>query len=206
MMEATFIRCLAASESEALGFIPWPRVEKYVERGQVIVGRKNDDPAGFIIHGRGDGEVLRIYQAAICADARRDGRGAEMVSTVKRRATAAGKTAVWLRCAADLADARQFWEACGFYAVGTTPGGRRGHRKYRDLVIYRFDVGGLFTTPTASGHASACSDSAGKPGGVLSTPTKTGKMMNRENPQSLPPLTSSAALSAAGLGVVDHQP
>ena len=56
---------------------------------------------------------------------------------------------------------------------------------------------------TAAGHASAGSDSAGKPGGVLSTPTKTGKIMNRENAQSLPPLTSRVALSATWLGAVD---
>jgi hypothetical protein len=132
---AGFVDDLARKNSEALSYIPRPKLEHYDRSGQIIVELENGDPCGFLIHGRSP-DVMKVYQACVCYDARRWQHGLRMVDELVRRATRSGCSAIRLRCAADL-DANAFWTACGFNLVKVELGGvRRG----RTINVYRMDL------------------------------------------------------------------
>lgn len=117
---------LARKNSEALSFIPTPRLVKYAEAGQLIIQTENDEPCGFLVLGRGWPQA-RIYQACIQYDARRRDHGLALVNRAVKQATAAGCCDLRLWCANDL-DANDFWRAAEFENCGARPGGARRGR------------------------------------------------------------------------------
>lgn len=140
-----FIDDLAHKNSEALSFIPRPRLEQYADRGQILLARENDEPAGFLVFGRGWPET-RIYQACTQYDARRRQLGLDLVERLAERATADSALCVRLWCADDL-DANAFWASAGFVPVRKRAGGRRRGRVH---TLWVRDLGtGLFALPAA---------------------------------------------------------
>lgn len=118
---------LARKNSEALSFIPRPMLERYAERGQLMLAYENDDPCGFVVHGAGWPQ-LRIYQACIQYDARRREHGMALVAELAAKARLRGCHDIRLWCADDL-DSNSFWSAAGFERCGERAGGaRRGRR------------------------------------------------------------------------------
>ncbi len=89
--EITYIDSLAKKNSEALSFIPRPRLEKYLVSDQVIMATENGEPAGFLIYGSTI-PFLRIYQACVQYDARRREQGFEMVRELIARGERGGAT------------------------------------------------------------------------------------------------------------------
>jgi ribosomal protein S18 acetylase RimI-like enzyme len=139
---------LAKRNSEAISFIPSPRLEQYYENGQILVARENDEPCGFLVFGLRP--VAKIYQACIQYDARRMENGLRLVSRLIRIASSRGCDAISLWCASDL-EANHFWRAAGFRFVDQRPGGsRRGrvhNRWYMQLTptlfVYPHEAGRL---------------------------------------------------------------
>lgn len=119
---------LARKNSEALSFIPAPRIEEYAREGQLWVATENDEPCGFLIFGDGWPQT-RIYQACIQYDARRREHGMALVAALSARATAMGCTDIRLWCADDL-DSNEFWRSAGFQYCASRRGGRRRGRKH----------------------------------------------------------------------------
>lgn len=122
----SFIDGLARQNSEALSFIPTPRLEQYVERGQVLIARENEEPAGFLVFGRSWPQI-RIYQACIQYDARRRQHGLDLVERLVGIARDQSCTDVRLWCAEDL-EANEFWQLAGFERSGARTGGARRGR------------------------------------------------------------------------------
>jgi hypothetical protein len=122
---------LAKKNSEALSFIPTPRIEEYHAAGQLLLATENGEPCGFLIYGAG-WPMLKIYQACVQYDARRRNAGLEMVGRLERIAQADQRD-ISLWCADDL-EANDFWRAAGFKLVGQREGGRRRGRKHNAWV------------------------------------------------------------------------
>lgn len=119
---------LARKNSEALSFIPTPRIEQYARDGQLWVATENDEPCGFLIFGNSWPQV-RIYQACVQYDARRREHGMALVAALADRARASGCTDIRLWCADDL-ESNVFWRDAGFEYCASRRGGRRRGRKH----------------------------------------------------------------------------
>jgi GNAT superfamily N-acetyltransferase len=117
---------LAKKNSEAVSFLPRPKVEAYAADGRLLVAAENGEPCGFLIHGPLRGQ-LRIYQTCVEYDVRRRDHGLALVGELERRAVLAGCSAVRLWCADDL-EAQAFWRAAGFVPAGRRAGGQRRGR------------------------------------------------------------------------------
>jgi ribosomal protein S18 acetylase RimI-like enzyme len=129
---------LARKNSEALSFIPTPRIEQYARDGQLWIATENDEPCGFLIFGNGWPQT-RIYQACIQYDARRREHGMALVSTLADKARAMGCTDIRLWCADDL-DANEFWRAAGFEYCAARRGGRRRGRQHNLWALRLVDL------------------------------------------------------------------
>lgn len=128
---------LARKNSEALSFIPTPRIEAYARAGQLWVATENDEPCGFLIFGCGWPQI-RIYQACIQYDARRREHGMALVAALSDKAREMGCTDIRLWCADDL-DSNEFWRAAGFEYCASRLGGRRRGR-HHNLWALRLHV------------------------------------------------------------------
>lgn len=130
-----YVADLAKKNSEALSFIPTPRLEQYACAGQMLVALDNDEPCGFIVFGAGWPQ-LRVYQACIQYDTRRRDYGMALVGELVRLGREAGHTDVRLWCASDL-DANAFWSAAGFVRRAERAGGTRRGRRH---VLWAFEI------------------------------------------------------------------
>ena len=131
--------------TNALGFIPRPRLDQYESQGRILVAKENDELAGMLVHGTGRGGVMRIYQACIQYDARRREKGLRLVADLEAKAMRMGCGTVRLRCALDL-ESNAFWSAAGFSLIDVEMGGRRRGRMInvyeKPIPILRlFDLG-----------------------------------------------------------------
>ena len=117
---------LARKNSEALSFIPKPRLEQYAANGQLMIAIENGEPCGFLLHGNG-WPVMRIYQSCIQYDARRREHGFKLIALLIGKAAQHGYEAICLKCAADL-EANAFWREAGFRFIRAIPGGTRRGR------------------------------------------------------------------------------
>lgn len=131
-----FVDSLQKKYARALGFLPKPALEWYLEHGRVELVTENSDPAGYVLglgHYRWFPRMRPITQAAVCMDAQRRHLGLSLVAKVVADAQAAGQIAVQAMCAEGL-DANEFWRAAGFVLIGhTRPGNQRG----RDILCWR---------------------------------------------------------------------
>lgn len=117
---------LAKKNSEALSFIPLPKLELYAGSGQIMLATENDDPCGFVVHGS-NWPQLRIYQACIQYDARRREHGLALVERLVAKGMVTGCQDLRLWCADDL-EANSFWGAAGFSPHAQRTGGKRRGR------------------------------------------------------------------------------
>lgn len=135
---------LAKRNSEALSFIPRPRLLEYAMRGQILAEYENGDLCGFAVIGRGS-DWLHVYQCCIQYDARRIYHGLNLVAQIEAVAMTRGLQGISLRCADDL-PANAFWLAAGFEKVAVLPGGvRRG----RTINVWQRTLVSLFTSKAA---------------------------------------------------------
>jgi ribosomal protein S18 acetylase RimI-like enzyme len=123
----SYVVDLARKHTDALGFIPRPRLEQYHAAGQIHIARENGDPCGYLVVGSG-WPNLKIYQACIQYDVQRREHGWNLVNRLERQAARMGYEAISLWCGDDLA-ANEFWKACAFVQVGQKAGGERRGRK-----------------------------------------------------------------------------
>ncbi len=119
---------LAKKNSEALSFIPTPRLERYAEVGQILLAEENGEPCGFIVHGSGWPQ-MRVYQACVQYDARRREHGMSLVARLADKARRAGCSEIRLACADDL-EANRFWAEAGFALCRQKAGGQRRGRTH----------------------------------------------------------------------------
>jgi N-acetylglutamate synthase-like GNAT family acetyltransferase len=129
-----YIVDLQRKNYEALGFIPQPRTEEYLKRGQVLMAEENGELCGFLVYGMG-WPTMKVYQACIQYDARRRDQGLALVARLIARASRSGHSQITLWCADDL-DSNAFWKAAGFAFGGQREGGKKRGRKH-NLWIYR---------------------------------------------------------------------
>ena len=123
-----YVRSLARTLRESIGFLPGCAYEKARAESRLQIQRENEQPIGFLLHGRPHpGKWLRIYQTAIQLDARRLQNATAMVHGLEARARENGCPGITLACAADL-DAVHFWTSLGYTHIHTYPGGRKRNR------------------------------------------------------------------------------
>ena len=123
---------LAKKNSEALSFIPTPRIEHYRQAGQLLLATENDEPCGFLIYGLG-WPLLKVYQACIQYDARRRKAGMELLGRLRSIAEH-NQNDISLWCADDL-EANDFWQAAGFTLIAKREGGARRSRKHNGWLL-----------------------------------------------------------------------
>jgi ribosomal protein S18 acetylase RimI-like enzyme len=149
--ELRYVVDLARKNSDALSFIPEPRLEEYERAGQILTSSENDEPCGFLVFGAGR-EVMRVYQACIQYDSRRRDHGLALVRRLVDIASRRGVQGISLWCANDL-ESNDFWRAAGFTFAGQREGGRtRGRLHNRWVMSIAPDLG--LDAPTAQGIVS----------------------------------------------------
>ena len=158
-----YIDDLARKNSEALSFIPYPKLEAYYDKGQVLIATENNDPCGFLIFGN-NFPVIKIYQACIQYDARNQHHGINLVKRLIKKALQRNCVAISLYCADDL-EANEFWKNAGFVFSGQKLGGNRRGRKHNYWVMM---IGGLLMNKEVnSDHVAGLGDPSNpdSPGG-----------------------------------------
>jgi hypothetical protein len=126
------------AESNALGFVPRPRLEREIARGRILVARAATQRLGYTFIGSTRSGVLPIYQCVTEAGVRRRTVGEMFAATVVKLAEAGNCRAVQCHCRDDL-DANAFWQAVGFTLHAQQPGGdgrRRLLNTYRITLDY----------------------------------------------------------------------
>lgn len=153
MSRIQYVVDLARKNSDALSFIPTPRLEEYDRNGQVLLAFENDEPCGFLVFGAGD-TTMRVYQACIQYDSRRREHGLELVRRLVDAATRKGCQSISLWCANDL-ESNEFWRAAGFTFAGQREGGKtrgRLHNRWVMPLQVGFGLGewatGIISPPT----------------------------------------------------------
>ena len=144
MNHLAYIDDLQRVNSEFVSFYPKIALERGIDQGLVDVGFENGDPCGYIYRTRpGIGKVLRIWQAVIDYDLRRQRVGTEMISRYIEQARASGAAAIELRCRSSI-PANAFWQALGFTCVNV---GQGGLKRAADINTWRLDLWpSLFST------------------------------------------------------------
>ncbi len=130
MTDLDFIAGLARTETDALGFIPRPALQRrIIEPGRyIIIANRHGRPRGYLLHGPPRwGKPLHIYQACVEPDYRLRTYARRAVQQLEIQARPSGATELALRCAADL-EAVRFWTAIGFDLQYTGIGGRERQR------------------------------------------------------------------------------
>lgn len=131
-MSLDYVLKLARDNTDAIGFISQPKLERYEAAGQILVATENGEPCGFLVYGNG-WPVMRVYQACIQYDAQRREHGLHLVERLETVAAARGVEAISLWCATDL-EANEFWCAGGFEPIESKAG---GSRRGRQLTRYQ---------------------------------------------------------------------
>jgi ribosomal protein S18 acetylase RimI-like enzyme len=129
-----YVLDLRRKNSESLGFIPKPKMERYWELGQILVEEENGEPCGYLCFGNGR-PTLKIYQACVQYDARRREHGLRLVARVIREALRRGCDSISLSCADDL-EANDFWSSAGFQWAGQDRGGTKRGRLLNRWVMW----------------------------------------------------------------------
>lgn len=114
-----FILHLQRKHSNALGFLPTPAIDWYINNSRVLLGRENDTEAGYLLgrtHLRWNHGIRPITQAAVAMDAMRRHLGLAMLQRTETAAREAGQLALQASCREGL-DANEFWKAAGFEEI-----------------------------------------------------------------------------------------
>jgi hypothetical protein len=122
--DLVYIISLEHKNKESVGFLPKPAIEERLNRGNIIIGRLNGEPFGYLLYDH-RGRDVNILQACIQYDARRRLYGAALYSWALELWDA---DFVRLKCAADL-ESNLFWQTLGLTCVSVVSGGKRRGRK-----------------------------------------------------------------------------
>jgi N-acetylglutamate synthase-like GNAT family acetyltransferase len=134
-----FVEHLARKFSNQLGFLPRTAVSAYIEAGDVLLGTENGQEAGYVLGRRSmrwDRRVANIVQTAVPLDLQRGLVGTCLVTAWEFLcSTAPGIDCHLIQawCADDI-DARMFWAALGWTAVGQR---NAGNARGRSLTLFR---------------------------------------------------------------------
>ena len=112
-----YIVNLHKKNSDNLGFIPKPFLEKLVDNGQFFLSKDGGLESGYCIVGNGKNSNLNIYQHCIEIDLRRLTHGKLLFKEVEHYAKNKGYDSVTLRCRENL-QANKFWKALNFINYG----------------------------------------------------------------------------------------
>jgi GNAT superfamily N-acetyltransferase len=121
-----YIVRLHRTESDALGFIPAPSIQRrYLEtRDHEWVIDHHGRRRGYLLHGPARwGKPLHIIQTCVEPDYRLRYFAAAAIQRIEEKGRLAGCTELRLRCGLDL-PANAFWLALGFYLLQFAVGGR----------------------------------------------------------------------------------
>jgi N-acetylglutamate synthase-like GNAT family acetyltransferase len=124
-----FVRDLQRRFTNQIGFLPTEATQRELARGRIMIGTLNDAEAGFLYTLpalASQPTTTAIIQTAVRMDAQRQLLGLTMINAIASAATAAGQTILQAWCKANL-EANHFWQAAGFKAIATRPGGNRKH-------------------------------------------------------------------------------
>jgi ribosomal protein S18 acetylase RimI-like enzyme len=108
-----FIVNLHKKNTDSLGFIPAPYMEKLVNNDQVFLEYEGGLPSGYCIIGNGRGKTLKIYQHCVEEELRRLEHGKELFNKIEFEAQKRGYENIHLRCRENL-ESNKFWAALGF--------------------------------------------------------------------------------------------
>jgi N-acetylglutamate synthase-like GNAT family acetyltransferase len=120
-----FIRDLQRRFTNQIGFLPTSRVEKEIEKQNILLQTLNDDDAGFLLTIPSlsyQPKTTAIIQTAVRMDAQRQAVGLDLVHRIETAAQRAGQSILQAWCKQNL-EANLFWKAAGFEAIATRPGG-----------------------------------------------------------------------------------
>jgi len=121
-----YVVALHRTESDALGFIPAPAIERrYLATGDhEWVTDRHGRRRGYLLHGPARwGKPLHIIQTCVEPDFRLRHFAAAAVERIAEKGRLAGSTELRLRCALDL-PANAFWLALGFQLLQFAIGGQ----------------------------------------------------------------------------------
>jgi len=104
---------LHKKNTDALGFIPYPTVEKFILNDQICMTNEGGLNASFCLFGSGKGSSLKIYQHCVEQDLRMLDHGKRLFNLVTDKAREKGYDNIQLRCRENL-EANKFWKALGF--------------------------------------------------------------------------------------------
>lgn len=144
LKDLKFVLQLQAAESNALGFVPKPRLELELARGRILLASDGRLKLGYAYLGSARSGVLPVYQMVTELGVRRREIGAAMLERVNLIAALGGCTSVRCHCRQEL-EANAFWAAMQFELLGSVPGGSgRGLRlnswKRSLLRVTRSDI------------------------------------------------------------------
>jgi hypothetical protein len=117
-----FILQQQRQESNALGFVPRPRLEWAVEHNRILIASAGSQRLGYTFIGSTRSGILPIHQCVTEAGVRRRTVGEAFAASVVKIAMAANCRAVRCNCRDDL-EANAFWQAIGFELSAQRPGG-----------------------------------------------------------------------------------
>lgn len=123
LSDLRFVLQQQAAESNAVGFIPRPRLELEVAKGRVLVAREGRLRLGYAFLGSCRSGVLTIHQCVTERGVRRREIGSAFVQRIALQAAVGGATSLRLHCREEL-EANAFWSAMGFTLARTQRGGR----------------------------------------------------------------------------------
>ena len=108
-----YIVNLHKKNSDSLGFIPKPYLEKLIIKDQVFFEYEGGLEGGFCVIGSGKGRTLKIYQHCIEEDLRMLKHGKKLFKKIENVAKKRNYDTISLRVRENL-EANKFWKALGF--------------------------------------------------------------------------------------------
>lgn len=122
---AGFVRGLAKTESNALGFLSDEALDWYAHNAMLVGGLVNGDPTCFALGKLGSPtypDAACLFMAAVRHDARRHKHAAWLVDLLRRTARERGLKRIQLWCRGDLAS-NELWAWCGMTPIAIREGG-----------------------------------------------------------------------------------
>ena len=115
-----YIVNLHKKNSDNLGFIPKPFLEKLVDNGQFFLSKDGGLESGYCIVGNGKNSNLNIYQHCIEEDLRMLKHGKKLFKKIEDVARKRNYDTICLRVRENL-QANKFWKALGFNFIYFEP-------------------------------------------------------------------------------------
>lgn len=131
-----WIAGLMRENYEAVGFIPYRGIEKYIHTGRYILqSNEVGKSVGYLLHGKlSPGGIVVVSQHCIDMDKRMKGYGEKAFLTLLERARVNNCRAIKVRCAADL-PSNDFWLEMGLKVTRVMNPNNQRHRQINVMVL-----------------------------------------------------------------------